>query len=542
MKIFTRNLIVTLLLLTLVPAMFAFESTLTLQGGVAIPTDDVDGENIWKGAWGLSWDVWLTECLALGINPYFNNILVMDGEASDSYSSSIEGGDVYLKLRPTRYVALNFQEKALINRISPFLSLGVGYAHHGSDRVQYAGDKEENDYMFVLPNMGAGISFLTKWNTILDLGVKYDYAATDLIDLKETGDWQDGYITPYVGLGLHFGAPKAQPIILASADFRDFSTTQGTPSEAQRFTIQGTDLKGNLLISAPEGYEISLDGGQTWSKTAIWDQESELPILVRLAGEEAGTFDGQILISSEGAANVNLPVFGYVEEFIPAKPEMTAFGTLRGFTTEAGTPSEAQSVRISAQDLAENITVTAPEGFEISINGGQSWASSATLAPDFDGMVWVRMSGNEPGDYDGNVVFFSEGAPDLILPVSGVVTEKAPEEIDPKLIQTVVHFETYKYDISDADRLLLDALAAGLKAFPDIRLLVRGHTDSSGNDKINVPLGKNRAKAVKEYLVSKGIDESRLETRGYAATVPVDTNETVEGRANNRRTDFAIID
>jgi outer membrane protein OmpA-like peptidoglycan-associated protein len=542
MKMFTRNLIVIVLLLALMPALFAFESTLTLQGGVAIPTDDVDGENIWKGAWGISWDVWLTECLALGINPYFNNILVMDGKASDSYSSSIEGGDVYLKLRPTRYVALNFKEKALINRISPFLSLGVGYAHHGSERVQYVGDQEEIDYMFVLPNVGAGISFLTKWNTVLDLGVKYDYADTDLIDLKESGDGQDGYITPYIGLGIHFGAPKAQPVILAKADFGDFSTIRGTPSEAQSFTIQGTNLKGDMDISSPEGYELSQDGGLTWSRMASWDQESELPILVRLTGEEAGTFDGYILSSSEGAANVNLPVSGYVEEFIPAKPEITASGTLSGFTTEAGKSSAAQSVRISAQDLSGNITVDAPEGFEISVDGGQSWGSSATLDPDFDGMVWVRMSGNEPGEYDGNIVFSSEGAPDLILPISGVVTEKAPEEIDPKLIQTVVHFETYEYDISETDKLLLDALAAGLKAFPDVRLLVRGHTDSSGNDSINVPLGQNRAKAVKDYLVSKGIDESRLETRGYAETVPVDTNETVEGRANNRRTDFTIIE
>ncbi|MBW6513349.1 MAG: OmpA family protein [Candidatus Syntrophosphaera sp.] len=526
------------------PALFAFESTLTLQGGVAIPTDDVDGENVWKGAWGLSWDAWLTKYLALGINPYFNNLLVMDGADMDSYSSSIEGVDVYLKLRPTNFLTLNFKDVAIINRVSPFAALGVGYAHHGSKSVQGLPELDRSKYMYVLPNVAAGISLLTKWNTTLDLGVKYDYTNTDRIDFKNTGYWQDGYITPYIGLGLHFGGRKAalQPVILATAAFGDFSTTQGTPSAAQSYTLAGTDLTGDINVIAPEGYELSLDGGSTWAKTATWKQGSDLPILVRLTGEEAGAFNGNIVNSSLGAVTLNLPVFGIVQEYIAPQPEITSVGTFTRFSTEEGSPSAAQSVRISGKDLAGMISVSAPEGYEISADGGQTWVKTATLRSDFDGTVWARLTGTQPGDYEGHVIFSSAGAPDLRLPVSGRVNEKMPEpvkEIDPGLIQTVVHFETYLYEISPSDKLLLDALAAGLKEFPGVKLLVRGHTDNSGNDRINIPLGENRAKAVKEYLVSKGVEADRLETKGYAATVPMDTNETVEGRANNRRTDFA---
>ena len=69
---------------------------------------------------------------------------------------------------------------------------------------------------------------------------------------------------------------------------------------------------------------------------------------------------------------------------------------------------------------------------------------------------------------------------------------------------------------------------------------IRGHTDSKGSDSYNLRLSENRAKAVFEYLISKGISEKRLQYKGYGKTMPIDTNDTEEGRANNRRVEFKI--
>jgi outer membrane protein OmpA-like peptidoglycan-associated protein len=69
---------------------------------------------------------------------------------------------------------------------------------------------------------------------------------------------------------------------------------------------------------------------------------------------------------------------------------------------------------------------------------------------------------------------------------------------------------------------------------------VNGHTDSQGKDDKNQTLSDNRAAAVKRYLVSKGIAESRLTSTGFGAAKPIADNKTATGRAKNRRTELAV--
>ena len=80
-----------------------------------------------------------------------------------------------------------------------------------------------------------------------------------------------------------------------------------------------------------------------------------------------------------------------------------------------------------------------------------------------------------------------------------------------------------------------------LKRYPDLRVEVAGHTDSIGTAAYNQGLSERRAKAVYDYLTSNGIDSSRLAGPvGYGLTRPIDTNETKEGRARNRRTELNV--
>lgn len=73
---------------------------------------------------------------------------------------------------------------------------------------------------------------------------------------------------------------------------------------------------------------------------------------------------------------------------------------------------------------------------------------------------------------------------------------------------------------------------------PELKFSIEGHTDNQGNKDINQPLSERRAAAVRNWLVGKGIDSSRLTNKGFGDTVPIDTNKTPEGRANNRRVEF----
>ncbi|MBL0315975.1 MAG: OmpA family protein [Flavobacteriales bacterium] len=70
---------------------------------------------------------------------------------------------------------------------------------------------------------------------------------------------------------------------------------------------------------------------------------------------------------------------------------------------------------------------------------------------------------------------------------------------------------------------------------------IGGHTDNVGSDEANMTLSNNRAASVVEFLVKHGIEASRLSSKGYGETLPVATNDTDEGRAKNRRTEFKIV-
>ncbi|ATB29720.1 kelch repeat-containing protein [Melittangium boletus] len=87
---------------------------------------------------------------------------------------------------------------------------------------------------------------------------------------------------------------------------------------------------------------------------------------------------------------------------------------------------------------------------------------------------------------------------------------------------------------------ILDELAELLKSRPDVSLRIEGHTDDSGLEQLNLTLSQERADGVRAYLIQRGIESSRLEARGYGPSRPIASNDTPEGRSQNRRVEFII--
>ncbi len=104
-----------------------------------------------------------------------------------------------------------------------------------------------------------------------------------------------------------------------------------------------------------------------------------------------------------------------------------------------------------------------------------------------------------------------------------------------------VYFATNKYNLNEKSKANLNKLAGIFKEYPDTNIIVEGHTDSTGDDKYNMTLSKNRADAVTNYLVSQGISKSRLTTYAHGETLPKYDNSTAEGRAKNRRVELGIV-
>ena len=105
-----------------------------------------------------------------------------------------------------------------------------------------------------------------------------------------------------------------------------------------------------------------------------------------------------------------------------------------------------------------------------------------------------------------------------------------------------VYFDTNKYNINEASKVTLDKLAGVLVEFPDTNVLVVGHTDSVGAEEYNMTLSKNRAQSVTNYFTGpKGLSAGRFTTNWFGETSPIATNDTAEGRAQNRRVNIVIV-
>jgi outer membrane protein OmpA-like peptidoglycan-associated protein len=119
------------------------------------------------------------------------------------------------------------------------------------------------------------------------------------------------------------------------------------------------------------------------------------------------------------------------------------------------------------------------------------------------------------------------------------VTQTADNEL--KLhVPSDVSFDSGQATIKPELRQVLDSFAQGLTRQTNTMLRIVGHTDSSGSDRINDPLSLARADAVRSYLVDRGVSPARIETVGRGSREPVASNDSTQGRAQNRRVEMFL--
>ena len=238
-----------------------------------------------------------------------------------------------------------------------------------------------------------------------------------------------GAITKTVSLTGTTVAPT--PNITATGSLNAFSQVVGAPSATQTFTVSGTDLSGNMTITPIAGYEVSANGGTNWFTSAsplvltpTSGTVSNTTITVRLNAASAGTYNGNISITSNGATAKNIAVSGTV--VVPVAT-LTLTGTFNAFTQTVGTPSTTQTCTIQGSNLTTSVSVTPPQGFEISPNAGTNWytnSSPLTLNPVSGSLnlttLTVRLNAATAGTYSGNIVAATIGNLSSNLAVNGV--------------------------------------------------------------------------------------------------------------------------
>lgn len=124
----------------------------------------------------------------------------------------------------------------------------------------------------------------------------------------------------------------------------------------------------------------------------------------------------------------------------------------------------------------------------------------------------------------------NNGCPDISL--------KEMEQIDQSALK--VQFETASAELSDSSYFHLDRIIEILKQDTLYLVEIEGHTDENGSPELNLQLSQQRADACMNYLIKKGIAESRVSSVGFGEMKPISSNDTPEGRAMNRRTEFIL--
>jgi OOP family OmpA-OmpF porin len=121
-------------------------------------------------------------------------------------------------------------------------------------------------------------------------------------------------------------------------------------------------------------------------------------------------------------------------------------------------------------------------------------------------------------------------------PTASLKTEKIE-------LSETVQFETDSAVLVARSKVLLDDVARELNEHPEVKhILIEGYTDAKASKAYNLKLSEQRVASVKAYLIDKGIDGSRLRTKGFGETHPIASNKTEEGRAKNRRVEFRVVE
>jgi outer membrane protein OmpA-like peptidoglycan-associated protein len=200
-----------------------------------------------------------------------------------------------------------------------------------------------------------------------------------------------------------------------------------------------------------------------------------------------------------------------------------------------------------------------PKGAKVDASGcpkdsdGDGVADGLDKCPDTPKGVKVDATGC-PLDSDGDGVYDgADQCPDTPkgtkVDAKGCPLEAAkPAPASPftgtkrSLVLEGTNFETNSAKLKPEAMETLDKVAEALKAYPEIRVQVNGHTDSTGNAAHNKTLSKQRADSVRDYLSSKGVAPARMETNGVGSSQPIADNKTEAGRAKNRRVELKRID
>lgn len=324
-------------------------------------------------------------------------------------------------------------------------------------------------------------------------------------------------------------APKELAIAEAEVDFGLYELSQGNFTRAQdhiyraerysKLADQFSDyedckLKGaKIQVEQEEAVELE-EGPKDQDGDGLNDDQDDCP----LDPEDEDGFEDQ-----DGCPDEDNDQDG-IKDTADACPNISE-GNFDGYQDEDGCP-DPDNDGDGLTDMNDGCAQQ-PEDFD----GFEDGDGCPDRDNDGDGIAdTLDQCPDKAEDYDGDVD--DDGCPEKRQRVK-VTKEKI--ELNEK-----VHFATAKATIQQRSYALLNEVADVLKANPNIKIRIEGHTDSRGSDAYNKKLSQRRAQSVVDFLTDKGIERGRLNAKGFGEERPIESNATEAGRAANRRVEIHI--
>lgn len=313
---------------------------------------------------------------------------------------------------------------------------------------------------------------------------------------------------------------QARPFDEINTDGKDKSPFLHQDSETLYFVSSSTDKRRG--VGGLDIFYIREENG-------VWGKPKNIGYPINSKEDELGLFvstDGKMAYFSSRVGGVwNIYSF---ELYAEARPKAVAI--LKGeLKDENGQPVKDATIEV-AYTNSDKVT-------QVKVNGDDGkYATVVKLDKSQDVMVTVKKEGHA---FDSKVIDTKTIQPEK---VSFKGNDLAVKEIKVGEAYTIndVLYTTNSAVLNDRSKFILKGFARFLKENPTVSVSIQGHTDDVGDDDKNLILSQQRADGVKDFLISQGVNASRLKSEGFGESQPKVPNTNESNRAKNRRTDFVI--
>lgn len=323
---------------------------------------------------------------------------------------------------------------------------------------------------------------------------------------------------------------------------KGFSPNGDKQKDSMVFKPQLSDSEGldswDLVVMDKEGRIVRKISGSTMPQSLSWDGKDDKGVQV-----PDGKYKANLVAKYN---NGNRPQSDSMEFLLDTEAPRVTYKTSPDlFSPDGDGENDQLEISLDTTDVSGikdwKLTIVDPDGRPF-----KTFSGTGTPAPKiyWDGKSEKGEPVESAQDYKVRLSISDELGNmikdmDLDSIAVDVLVEATPRGL--KIRISNIEFEFGKSSIKGKGFIILNRVAQILKKYKNYQVEISGHTDNVGTEEANLKLSKARAEAVRDYLVSKGISESRLITEGYAFQFPVADNSTDSGRRKNRRVEFMLL-